>query len=858
MHAVPPHNIARSPRLASLRTRVRKCWPECLVTLTLVVSQLWDVLLAGPQRVLANPDVQLHYWTIWWWATALRTHPLLVWDAPQFVPYPASLAFSDHLAPLGIVAAPLVWVGVPIALILHAAVVGSAVATIWAVRALARSEGAGRWPALLVGCAVAFGAFRTMQLTHLQMQATWMLPISVLWLRQALTAPRVWSRPALGFVLLMAGMFGLSVYHSFMLLPVLVLTGGWVVYRTPSAQRLPLVLRLLLLGVVSIIVALPSLWPYVVVQQSTAASRAVVELANWSAPVHAWFAVPPSHPLWPRLLGEAVLGRPELTLAPGVMLTFGCGALLLLERNRLRSVWVAIAMVGVVLASGTALRVWDGDTGIGLPFAGLLARLPGYSALRVPARWGWVVVCALAPLAALGWHAMSTRVRWWWIVAVVCLVLDLSWPRMSYLTVPQRTTAPGVVAWLADSGDVRTVLELPLKPQVESVVQADRLWWQTIHGQRSVTGYSGLAPATHVLLARDAAHLPRPDVLARLRALGVERVVVYRGTPDGAAQAAAVAACETCTVRYDAADALVVDLPPDALREQPLQSGQSLWLSADARLPDLVALGQLHAWQRAGVVVRGAARERFYPDLPALTGLPDAWLLGATEEPESVGVTPQDAVLQAAGAVRYARPAGLVAADAVGYPAGTVTLKADAQGQVTANGTVIAQTAREQILVVFDAAVLTPQRIGAMTVPAGAQVVRVPLRRGSEATLRWDPTQAALVRVRVFDRVVDVPALQSIPVRIDARVDGPALVLHGLVGVVQLQGIEDASGKAVTHPVPIDTTRLAADVLPALAAGHYQVVVLAPHGQRLVVANLWIDGSGWRWQAIPVPLTLVY
>jgi len=46
--------------------------------------------------------------------------------------------------------------------------------------------------------------------------------------------------------------------------------------------------------------------------------------------------------------------------------------------------------------------------------------------------------------------------------------------------------------------------------------------------------------------------------------------------------------------------------------------------------------------------------------------------------------------------------------------------------------------------------------------------------------------------------------------------------------------------------------------VPALATGHYQVVVVTTHGQRIVVANLWVTTSGWRWQAIPQPLTLVY
>jgi hypothetical protein len=43
-----------------------------------------------------------------------------------------------------------------------------------------------------------------------------------------------------------------------------------------------------------------------------------------------------------------------------------------------------------------------------------------------------------------------------------------------------------------------------------------------------------------------------------------------------------------------------------------------------------------------------------------------------------------------------------------------------------------------------------------------------------------------------------------------------------------------------------------------LATGHYQVVIVTSYGQRIVAANLWVTASGWRWQAIPQSLILVY
>jgi hypothetical protein len=285
-----------------------------------------------------------------------------------------------------------------------------------------------------------------------------------------------------------------------------------------------------------------------------------------------------------------------------------------------------------------------------------------------------------------------------------------------------------------------------------------------------------------------------------------------------------------------------------------------VWISADPRLPDLVALGMRQSWGTAGAVVVGPARERFYGGHALPAGeLPDEWLLGANEEPESVGVTAAEAVATGAGGVRYRRPLGLLLAQPVVFASGRITVAFDGDGSVRMNDTVLTQSNVATLTMVFDAAVLGQQRIAGNDLGPGAQLVTVTVQRGSTQTIVWDAEVAALVRLRVFDRRVAVPALRSVPLAVNVQVDGEALVLQAGTAEVQLQGIEDATGKAVTHPLPAAaTTRVAAGEVPALATGHYQVVVVTTHGQRIVVANLWVTASGWRWQAIPQPLTLVY
>lgn len=832
-------------------------WKEISVTLLVLASQFSAFVWAGTTRVVANPDVQLHYWTLWWWAHALRVSPLGVWDAPQFVPYPYTLAYSDHLAALGIVTAPLVWLHLPVAAILNATMLACALATAWAMYAVVRAEGAAVWPAVLVAVAVTCGAFRSTHLVHLQLQMTWMLPVAILWFRSAVRAPQLWSWASVGLILLMAVAFSLSSYHTLMLIPVLGVTAVATFFMTPAPMRMSTTVRMAILAVCCGIALLPTVWPYITAQQMTGVTRTLTEQANWSAPIQAWFAVLPTHPLWPRLFGSLVSARPEFVLAPGCLLSVGA-LIAVRDMRRAQLIWVVVVVLGFIFASGTALRLADGDSGISLPVANLLVRIPGYSALRVPARWGWLVTFGLAMLAAAGWSRLVRMHPRWIMLAVCCLVLDLGWPQVSFKLAPQPDTVPNVVNWMATQPAGATVLELPFKAQPQSDVQSDRLWWQTIHRQRSVTGYSGIIPATQVLLARDAAHLPRADILARMQAFGVNWIVIYRGTADGDKLATAMQTCTTCRVRYDDADAVVYAIPSSPLYATPFPAQGHIWISGDARLHDLVALGAVHEFGARGLLVSGPARPRFYPALAVRHELPDGWLLSRNEEPESVGVTVADGVMTAADAILYRRPLGLIAAQALTPPHATLQVAYNDTGDVLVDNQRIATATTSRITVVLDAAVLAAQRIGSTTYSPGAQLVTLTVSRGQQTQLTWDAQTANLLRVRVFDQMVTLPALQSQPLNVAAQVEADGLRIPDWHGEILVRGIEDVSGRAVTHVVPPHTQRIAPGVIPVLQNGHYQVVIVTPHGQQIVLANLLVDAQSWHWHAVPAQIMLVY
>jgi uncharacterized protein (TIGR03382 family) len=141
------------------------------------------------------------------------------------------------------------------------------------------------------------------------------------------------------------------------------------------------------------------------------------------------------------------------------------------------------------------------------PYAWLM-RLPGFSVLRVPARFAMVaVLCQSAALSLwlARWNADGARR---WAVAVICagLLID-GWARMPVVAVP--TPPP---RWDA----VDAVIELPAG---EPARDFPAIYRAMVHGRPIANGFSGYAPAHYLPLAF-ALREHRFDVLQDLAPTG--------------------------------------------------------------------------------------------------------------------------------------------------------------------------------------------------------------------------------------------------------------------------------------------------------------------------------------------------
>ncbi len=213
-----------------------------------------------------------------------------------------------------------------------------------------------------------------------------------------------------------------------------------------------------------------------------------------------------------------------------------------------------LLLAALVLARGLAGRRWPGCASLFPRFGGagratypaLLAAafvfslgtqpygllrdfVPGFGNLRAPYRIGVVFLFALAMLAALGmaWvlQRLRERGRGRALAAAVLPALVV----VEFLSIPVPVTAvavgdevPAVWRWLAERDDDPAIAVFPVRIPLEY----PRVLYSAYHWKPMVNGFSGYAPYLYVALAERDTEFPSPPLLAQLRALGVDLVLV--------------------------------------------------------------------------------------------------------------------------------------------------------------------------------------------------------------------------------------------------------------------------------------------------------------------------------------------
>jgi hypothetical protein len=490
-------------------------------------SMLGDALVdsraigQGIWGVWGRADEHLQVWILAWDATALTTHASRLFDGNIFYPAPSSLASSEHLLGLAPIATPTFLVTNDAIATYNVTVLLVTLVSALSTFQLARAWTSNAPAAFLAGVAYALAPLSFRAWTRLH-TATHLFPLVLLLLWRSAAEPRRRTLAWLAFVTSLQVLTSwYAAYQLLILLAVFAPAVWWEARRHGRRALAPAAAVL-----IGMLVLIPMAIPYL-------RARAIGVLPEGAANVVEGSASPFS-------LAEALVGNltwPLLALA-GVGLLSARAA-----PAHLRAGLLGIAVAGGLLSLGPAVPLVPG-TSLPGPYGLATLLIPGFSAMRKPARFAVLPLLALVLLAALGTSALARHAgqRGRRIVAVLAVLggitlllartgvpLEAAPARMEgrapgiplpVLRTSVRAPEMAVYRWLREFGGGRPVLELPA---MGSVLQSARvaateryMLGATIHWLPLVNGYSGYPPPSDGLLMTLAERLPDPTAFADL------------------------------------------------------------------------------------------------------------------------------------------------------------------------------------------------------------------------------------------------------------------------------------------------------------------------------------------------------
>jgi len=465
-------------------------------------------------------DPLLVTWILWWTS---HTVPLTTawWNAPAFYPSPGVLAFSENLLSLAPITAPIVHAtGSPL-LAYNAAFllsyVLSGLAAYFLGFVLTRCHAA----SFVAAVAFAFAPYRLSHTQHLQLLSSYWMPVAIAALHLFAASPR-W-RWAILFAAAWALQALASGYYLFFLST---FVAFWLVWFVPGRVPLRQVARLVIAWVAAGALLAPIFYGYRTIQAAYGFRRSPVEMVNYSADLAGLVSASPDSLLWGWL--HAAVGA-ESEQFPGVALivlllaglfTSARARAIAADTRRPALFYAVTAIVMWLLSLGPMPKIAGATIGVPGPYA-LLATLPGFDGMRVPARFWMVSVLCLTVCAALVVSRIRTpRTRRVVAAAAVAGCLLDAWPRDFPVV-----AAPGT---RITNAPVRARLGLPLHE-----AETETMYGAIAEGRPVFNGYSGYAAPQHAAL-RDLLEAHDPAILDRLAATGpVEVVVESAGDADG-------------------------------------------------------------------------------------------------------------------------------------------------------------------------------------------------------------------------------------------------------------------------------------------------------------------------------------
>lgn len=522
-------------------------------------------LLDGVEHFGGDP--LLNIWTLSWDTHQLISDPFHLFEANMFYPYPRTLAWGEHLLASSLLVSPILLISRNPILAYNLLHLFSFVISAFGTYLLVTHLTKNRMGGIIAGLVFGFCPYRFAHLGHLQMITTQWMPFTILYLHRVMRSK---AKRDLALLTIFFNLQALSSYYYafFMAISVgLLLLLYMMLERRLWTHNLTLLLVLFIL--ITGIINLPLAKPYFDNSRELSFERPLGEIKWYGATLVDYITAPANNWLYGGIARSRAEADPYLNLAehslfPGFV-TIGLailGMVTTLAPNQLFSrgtpgdhevdkrtclIYLLLVTVSFVLSLGTGEQFGGKQTSLYFPYRWLYDYVPGFHGLRVPARFGIMVVLGLSVLAGYGVSILYKWIEGWssaakqnpkmrgaikasvWLIAVSLVAIEYISIPTAVESAPYGQKIPEVYRWLASQQDDIAVVELPLYTLSKEVwVEARRAYYSIYHWKNLVNGYNGFFHNLHLQIAQELQDFPSVRSLELLQGLGVDYVILHR------------------------------------------------------------------------------------------------------------------------------------------------------------------------------------------------------------------------------------------------------------------------------------------------------------------------------------------
>lgn len=522
MSSFVPEQALRGSQVAGtwMRRTAPDAWLRGLglvgLLVLLVIWFTWP-LAASPARLIVwHIDPPFSTWRLAWIAHQLFIDPAHLFDANIFHPEPRTLAYSDAVLLEGLLATPFIKAGLPPLLVMNLLVLAGIVTSGLGMYLLTRRLTGSTSAAVLASLIFSFAPYRADHLMHIELQWAVWIPLALWAFHRTLSTGRARDGVMTGVFLLCQLLS--CIYYALFLSVTLAIVGGasLLVWRSRLTPRVlgGLIAGLLLVAVV----AVPYGRPYRD-NVHTLGTRAMTEIGRYSATPTSYLSVTPEHAMYGSWSGG--WSESEKRLFPGFV------AIVLVVLAFVPPIcstrWIYLAVLAFAVEASFGLNGWL--------YPVLRAWLTPFQGLRVPGRFGILVLLGVGVLAAYGAARVLrvTPAAWRRPLAILLGgVMMLEYQMAPAYMEALPTEPPSVYRWLAREPKPTVTIEFPLPdPFALPAQEPFYMYFSTMHWQPLLNGYSGHYPPSYFTLLDEMKEFPSDRAMDWLRARSVTAIIVH-------------------------------------------------------------------------------------------------------------------------------------------------------------------------------------------------------------------------------------------------------------------------------------------------------------------------------------------